>query len=44
VLDSGLPAAIQPTIYARSGDVPAAMIVAITILFAVRRRAAKGVP
>jgi apolipoprotein N-acyltransferase len=43
VLDSGLPAAIAPTIYARSGDIPAAMIVAITILFAVRRRAATGV-
>jgi apolipoprotein N-acyltransferase len=43
VLDSVLPAAIAPTVYARSGDVPAAMIVAITILFAVRRRAAKGV-
>jgi apolipoprotein N-acyltransferase len=44
VLDSGLPAAIQPTIYARSGDVPAAMIVAITILFAIRRRAATAAP
>jgi apolipoprotein N-acyltransferase len=41
VLDSGLPAAIAPTIYVRSGDLPAAMIVAITILFAVRRRAKK---
>ena len=43
VLDSGLPAPIAPTIYARSGDLPAAMIVAITILFAIRRRAAKTV-
>jgi apolipoprotein N-acyltransferase len=43
VLDSGLPSAIAPTVYARSGDLPAAMIVAITILFAVRRRAAKNV-
>jgi apolipoprotein N-acyltransferase len=42
VLDSGLPGAIAPTVYARSGDIPAAMIVAITILFAARRRAATG--
>jgi apolipoprotein N-acyltransferase len=43
VLDSGLPAAIPPTVYARIGDVPAAMMVAITILFAVRRRSAMHV-
>jgi apolipoprotein N-acyltransferase len=42
VLDSGLPGTIAPTIYARLGDIPTAMIVAITILFAVRRRAAKS--
>jgi apolipoprotein N-acyltransferase len=41
VLDSSLPAAIPPTIYARVGDVPAAMIVALAIIFAVRRRVAK---
>ncbi|MDB5502301.1 MAG: apolipoprotein N-acyltransferase [Tardiphaga sp.] len=40
VLDSGLPAAISPTIYSRSGDVPAAMFVALAILLAVRRRTA----
>jgi apolipoprotein N-acyltransferase len=40
VLDSPLPAAIPPTLYARSGDLPVAVIVAVTILFAVRRRAA----
>jgi apolipoprotein N-acyltransferase len=43
VLDSGLPGTIKPTVYARVGDIPAAMIVAITILFAIRRRAAKTV-
>jgi apolipoprotein N-acyltransferase len=43
VLDSGLPAAIPPTVYARIGDIPAAMIVAIAILFAVRRRSAMHV-
>jgi hypothetical protein len=41
VLDSGLASATAPRIYVRSGDFPAAIIVAITILFAVRRRAVK---
>jgi apolipoprotein N-acyltransferase len=41
VLDSTLPAAIAPTIYARSGDIPAAIIVAAALIFVVRRRAAK---
>jgi apolipoprotein N-acyltransferase len=41
VLDSTLPAAIAPTIYARFGDIPAAVIVAIALIFAVRRRVAK---
>jgi apolipoprotein N-acyltransferase len=40
VLDSGLPAALPPTIYTRTGDLPAAMIVAIAVIFAVRRRSA----
>jgi apolipoprotein N-acyltransferase len=38
VLDAALPAAIAPTIYARIGDIPAAVVVAVAILFAVRRR------
>ncbi|HYW64848.1 MAG TPA: apolipoprotein N-acyltransferase [Bradyrhizobium sp.] len=42
VLDSPLPAAIAPTVYARGGDLPVAVIVAVTILFAVRRRAASS--
>jgi apolipoprotein N-acyltransferase len=39
VLDSGLPAAIPPTIYARAGDIPAAMIVAAALIIVIRRRA-----
>jgi apolipoprotein N-acyltransferase len=41
VLDSSLPSAIPPTIYARSGDIPAAIIVAVALILAIRRRAAK---
>lgn len=39
VLDAGLPAAIAPTIYAQAGDAPAAIMVALGVLFAVSRRA-----
>ncbi len=41
VLDSSLPAAIAPTIYARSGDIPTAMIVAAALILVTRRRVAK---
>jgi len=41
VLDASLPSALPPTIYARLGDIPAAIIVAGALLFVVRRRAAK---
>ena len=41
VLDSTLPAAIAPTFYARFGDIPAAIIVAVGLIFVVRRRVAK---
>ncbi|HEY5131707.1 MAG TPA: apolipoprotein N-acyltransferase [Bradyrhizobium sp.] len=41
VLDSSLPSAIAPTIYARTGDIPAAIIVAASLLFVIRRRVAK---
>jgi apolipoprotein N-acyltransferase len=41
VLDSRLPTAIPPTFYARAGDTPAAMTVAVAVLFVVRRRAKK---
>src|SRR3984957_18222387 len=43
VLDSGLPAAMAPTIYARNGDIPAAIIVAAALLFVIRRRAMKRI-
>ena len=38
VLDSRLPAAIPPTVYARLGDIPAAMIVALGLLIVLKRR------
>ena len=40
VLDSGLPSAIKPTVYARAGDIPAAIMVAAALLFVLRRRVA----
>jgi apolipoprotein N-acyltransferase len=41
VLDSGLPSSIAPTIYARSGDMPAAIIFIAAFIFVVWRRLAK---
>ena len=41
VLDSGLPAAIAPTLYARSGDIPTAMLVAAALILVIRRRVTK---
>jgi apolipoprotein N-acyltransferase len=41
VLDSPLPAAMAPPVYARLGDGPAALIAAIGLLVVVRRRVAK---
>ena len=41
VLDSGLPAAIPPTPFARAGDVPIVIILAAAWLYVIRRRAAK---
>jgi len=41
VLDSTLPAAIPPTVYARTGNIPAAILLAAALLFVVRRRLAK---
>jgi apolipoprotein N-acyltransferase len=43
VLDSSLPAAIAPTIYARAGDVPAAIVVVTALIFIIRRRVAKRI-
>jgi apolipoprotein N-acyltransferase len=41
VLDSGLPEAIPPTIYARFGDIPTAIMIVVGIIFVLRRRTAK---
>jgi apolipoprotein N-acyltransferase len=41
VLDSSLPSAIRLTIYARTGDIPVAIIAAAALIFVIRRRAAK---
>jgi apolipoprotein N-acyltransferase len=41
VLDSRLPAAIAPTIYARAGDIPAAMIVVLGLAIVLKRRFTK---
>jgi apolipoprotein N-acyltransferase len=41
VVDSRLPAAITPTIYARVGDLPAAMIVVLGLLIVLKRRFTK---
>jgi apolipoprotein N-acyltransferase len=43
VLDSKLPAAIPPTVYARTGNIPAAILLAAAFLFVVRRRLAKRI-
>jgi len=42
VLDSALPAAIPPTLYARVSDMPAAIAVALAAIFVVRRRAKRN--
>lgn len=39
VLDSALPAAISPTLFSRIGDVPLAVLLAISLLYVLRRRA-----
>ena len=41
VLDSSLPSAIAPTVYARVGDNPAAIMIAAAFFFVMRRRVAK---
>jgi apolipoprotein N-acyltransferase len=41
VLDADLPSALPPTVYARLGDIPAAVIVAAALLLVVRRRIGK---
>ncbi len=39
VLDASLPSAIGPTIYSRTGDIPAAVLVVLALAIALRRRA-----
>ena len=41
VLDSALPSANPPTIYARAGDIPAAVMVAFALIFVILRRSTK---
>lgn len=41
VLDSTLPTAIAPTLYARFGDIPAAIMVGAALIFVLLRRRAK---
>jgi apolipoprotein N-acyltransferase len=43
VLNSGLPAAIVSTTYARVGGIPTATAVVVTMIFVLRRRAMKAV-
>jgi len=43
VLDSGLPSALPPTIYARAGDIPAAIMIAAALVLVLRRRVAKRI-
>lgn len=39
VLDSQLPAAISPTLYSKTGDLPAAIAIALAVVMVARRRA-----
>ncbi|ABD86047.1 apolipoprotein N-acyltransferase [Rhodopseudomonas palustris] len=42
VLDSALPAARKPTLYARFGNIPAVIIIALTMIVVLRRRLANS--
>jgi apolipoprotein N-acyltransferase len=42
VLDSGLPAPVAPTIYARLGELPAAVLVALAMMLVLLRRRPPG--
>lgn len=41
VLDAKLPSALPPTLYARLRDIPIALILAVALLFVIRRRMAR---
>jgi apolipoprotein N-acyltransferase len=38
VLDSSLPAAIPPTLYARTGNIPIIVVLLIATILVIRRR------
>ncbi|WP_316177824.1 MULTISPECIES: apolipoprotein N-acyltransferase [unclassified Bradyrhizobium] len=44
VLDSALPVALQPTVYAKLGDIPVAILLVIALSTVVRRRVAQKLP
>jgi apolipoprotein N-acyltransferase len=39
VLDAALPSPVDPTVYSRAGDIPAALVAALALAIALRRRA-----
>ncbi len=43
VLDSSLPSAIRVTVYAGTGDIPVAVVVAAALIYVVRRRTLKQI-
>ncbi|MGJ4951064.1 apolipoprotein N-acyltransferase [Bradyrhizobium sp. HKCCYLS20291] len=44
ILDSALPVALPPTVYAKAGDIPAIILLVIALSTVVRRRVAKKLP
>jgi apolipoprotein N-acyltransferase len=44
VLDSALPVALQPTVYAKAGDIPAVILLVIALTAVLRRRVAQKLP
>jgi apolipoprotein N-acyltransferase len=38
VLDARLPSALKPTVYARLGDIPVVVLLAVALLLVMRRR------
>ena len=44
VLDSPLPSPISPTVYARSGDLPAMILLALAVIVVLRRHVAQKLP
>jgi len=44
ILDSALPVALQPTIYAKAGDIPAVVLLVTALVVVLRRRVAQKLP